>query len=228
MARQPYMGLGLLVSSRLHDHTHLRHTTLGRTTLDEWPARSRDFCLTTHNPHNRQTYMPPVGYFLPVRGFPPPPWSIFVLFKSFRPSCHFTFHATVLTTNTTQTSMPQVGFFFPVPLFPFDPFCTFKSFRPSSCHLWSILVLIQQTQHKHPCPRLDFFFLSRYFPLIHFVRLNPSVLLHVTYVPYIHLCPYTTNTTQTSMPPVGFEPTIPASERPQTHALDRTTTQITR
>jgi hypothetical protein len=29
-----------------------------------------------------------------------------------------------------------------------------------------------------------FFFLSRYFPLIHFVLLNPSVLLHVTFDPY--------------------------------------------
>ena len=28
------------------------------------------------------------------------------------------------------------------------------------------------------------------------------------------------------MPPVGFEPIIPASERPQTHALDRATTGI--
>ena len=28
------------------------------------------------------------------------------------------------------------------------------------------------------------------------------------------------------MPPVGLEPTIPASERPQTHALDRTATAI--
>jgi hypothetical protein len=28
------------------------------------------------------------------------------------------------------------------------------------------------------------------------------------------------------MPPVGFEPTIPAIERPQTHALDRTATAI--
>ena len=26
------------------------------------------------------------------------------------------------------------------------------------------------------------------------------------------------------MPPVGFEPAIPASERPQTHALDRAAT----
>jgi hypothetical protein len=28
------------------------------------------------------------------------------------------------------------------------------------------------------------------------------------------------------MPPAGFEPTIPASERPQTHALDRAVTGI--
>ena len=36
--------------------------------------------------------------------------------------------------------------------------------------------------------------------------------------------PQTTNQiqrSQTFLPPVGFEPTIPASERPQTHALDR-------
>jgi hypothetical protein len=26
MARQPYMGLGLLVSSRLHDHTEAHHS----------------------------------------------------------------------------------------------------------------------------------------------------------------------------------------------------------
>jgi hypothetical protein len=61
MARQPYMGLGLLVSSRFHGHTHLRHTTLDRTPLDEGPARRRDLYLTTHNTHNRQTSMPPVG-----------------------------------------------------------------------------------------------------------------------------------------------------------------------
>jgi hypothetical protein len=38
MARQPYMGLGLLVTSRFHNHTQLRHTTVGRTPLDEGPA----------------------------------------------------------------------------------------------------------------------------------------------------------------------------------------------
>ena len=71
----------------------------------------------------------------------------------------------------------------------------------------------------------DFFFLSRFFLWSIFVLLNPSVL-HVTYVPYY--CPNTTNTTQTSMPPAGFEPTIPASEWPQTHALDRAATGIGR
>ena len=36
---------------------------------------------------------------------------------------------------------------------------------------------------------------------------------------------YTTlNKRQTSMPPVRFKPTIPASERPQTHTLDRAAT----
>jgi hypothetical protein len=56
------MGLGLLVSSRFHAHTHLRHTTLGRTPLDEGPTRRRDLYLTSHNTHKRQTSMPPVGF----------------------------------------------------------------------------------------------------------------------------------------------------------------------
>ena len=72
----------------------------------------------------------------------------------------------------------------------------------------------------------NFFSVPFFFPLIHFVSLAPSLLLHVTYVPCY--CPYTTNATQTSMPPAGFEPTIPASERPQTHALDRGATGIGR
>jgi len=43
------------------DHTQ-RRTTVGRTSLDEWSARRRDLYLTTHNTHNRQTTMPPVGF----------------------------------------------------------------------------------------------------------------------------------------------------------------------
>ena len=47
---------------RFLDHTQ-RHTTLSRTPLDEWSARRRDLCLTTHNTHNRQASMspPPAG-----------------------------------------------------------------------------------------------------------------------------------------------------------------------
>ena len=46
---------------RFLDHTQ-RRTTVGSTPLDEWSARRRDLHLTTHNTHNRQTPMPPVGF----------------------------------------------------------------------------------------------------------------------------------------------------------------------
>ena len=37
------------------DHTQ-RHTTVGRTPLDEWSALRRDLYLTTHDTHNRQIF----------------------------------------------------------------------------------------------------------------------------------------------------------------------------
>jgi hypothetical protein len=40
----------------------LRHTTLGRTPLDEWPTRRRTATFTTHNTHKRQTSMPSAGF----------------------------------------------------------------------------------------------------------------------------------------------------------------------
>ena len=43
------------------DHKQ-RCTAVGRTPLDEWSARRRDFYLTTHNTHNRQTSTPPAGF----------------------------------------------------------------------------------------------------------------------------------------------------------------------
>ena len=43
------------------DHTQLR-STVGRTPLDESSARRRDLYLTTHDTHNRQISMPPVGF----------------------------------------------------------------------------------------------------------------------------------------------------------------------
>ena len=43
---------------------------------------------------------------------------------------------------------------------------------------------------------------------------------------YLYLTTHNTHKTQTSMPLAGFDPTIPASEPPQTHALRCTTTGI--
>ena len=43
------------------DHTQQR-TTVSRTPLDEWSARRRDLYLTTHNTHNRQISLLPVGF----------------------------------------------------------------------------------------------------------------------------------------------------------------------
>jgi len=42
----------------------------------------------------------------------------------------------------------------------------------------------------------------------------------------LYLTTHNTHNRQTSMPPVGFEPTISTGERPQTHALDRAATGI--
>jgi hypothetical protein len=47
--------------TRFLDHTQ-RHTTDGRTPLDKWSARRGYLYLTTHNTHNRQKSMPPVGF----------------------------------------------------------------------------------------------------------------------------------------------------------------------
>ena len=43
------------------DHTQ-RRSIVGRTPLDEWSARRRNLYLTTHDTHNRQISMPPVGF----------------------------------------------------------------------------------------------------------------------------------------------------------------------
>ena len=40
----------------------LRHTTLGRTPLEEWSDRRGDLYLKTYITHNRQTSMPPAGF----------------------------------------------------------------------------------------------------------------------------------------------------------------------
>ena len=52
----------VLASSCLRFRYHTQgRTTVGRASLYEWSARRRDFYLT-HNTHNRQISMPPVGF----------------------------------------------------------------------------------------------------------------------------------------------------------------------
>jgi hypothetical protein len=63
IARQPPVCKGLLI---IEIQITLTHTTRGTTPLDECSARCRDFYLTTHNTHKRQTSMPPVGFELAI------------------------------------------------------------------------------------------------------------------------------------------------------------------
>jgi len=53
------VGQGLLIHEVSRSQ---RCTTVGKTPLDEWSARRRDFYLTTHNNYNTQTSMLPAGF----------------------------------------------------------------------------------------------------------------------------------------------------------------------
>jgi len=58
---QPSSGARASSLTRFLDHIQ-RCATVGRTPLDEWSVRRRGLYLTTHNTHNRQTSMLPVGF----------------------------------------------------------------------------------------------------------------------------------------------------------------------
>ena len=51
--------------SRIHDHT--QHTTLSRTSLDEWSARRSHLYQTTHNTHKKQTSTSLAGFEPTIR-----------------------------------------------------------------------------------------------------------------------------------------------------------------
>jgi hypothetical protein len=57
MAQQPLGGLGLIFFP-FFLWSHFRHTTLGRTPLDEWPARRRDLYLTTQHSEEKDIHAP--------------------------------------------------------------------------------------------------------------------------------------------------------------------------
>jgi hypothetical protein len=70
-------------------------------------------------------------------------------------------------------------------------------------------------------------------PVLFFVAVQQPALQGIgmpntlfIYVIHLYLTTQTLYKRQTSLPPVGFESTIPASARPQTYALDRAATGI--
>ena len=123
------------------DHTQ-RRSTVGRTPLDEWAARRRDLYLTTHDTHNRQISMPPVGFEPTISAGERPQtarllrvklfsvWQFFRIFNYIRSiSCNGTRGGavrwgTVLQTVRSRVRFPMVSleFFFdvilPVALWP--------------------------------------------------------------------------------------------------------------
>ena len=67
--------------------------------------------------------------------------------------------------------------------------------------------------------------------MLHVITLNDTLTLSRTPLDVpsqrpLHLITHITHKRQTSMPSAGFEPSIPASERPQTYALDPAATEI--
>jgi hypothetical protein len=71
---------------------------------------------------------------------------------------------------------------------------------------------------KNPCPAGIFLVHVLYFILTYFLVL---IVLAYAFSPYC-----ITHTTQTSTPPAEFEPATLASDRPQTHVLERSATEI--
>ena len=57
MAQQSYSGQGRVIAGVWRSHT-LRHTTLGRTPLEEGSTGRRDLYLTTHHSHMRHNPFP--------------------------------------------------------------------------------------------------------------------------------------------------------------------------
>ena len=72
------------------------------------------------------------------------------------------------------------------------------------------------------CPNWDFFFC-----IFEYSLCTSSVLSYCSLFSYILcFCLYLQYAAQTSVLPAGFEPATPASDRPQTFALDRSATGI--
>ena len=116
--------------------------------------------------------------------------------------------------HKTQTYMTSAGFFvFSCTVSVLHPYLFLSLDCPAFC-LLSLLTTHNTTIHL-PC---GIFFCS-----LDFICTSLSWLSWLCL-----LCFTVQHTTQTFMPPAGFEPTIPAGKRPQTYAVGRAATNIGR
>ena len=104
-------------------------------------------------------------------------------------------------------------------------FFAFHVLYPYFCVLFvlafCLLSLLYNTDNINThSPRERFSFCIRLYSLLY-----PSLVLCLDCPAF---CPYIQHTTQAFIPPAGFEPATPASDRPQTLALDRSATGIAR
>jgi hypothetical protein len=76
----------------------LRHTTIGRTPLNEWSARRRDLYLTTPHSHNRKSpSQEEFGPSIPVRDKP----QTHALERALSRTGHLTWHCSIWNTNAS-------------------------------------------------------------------------------------------------------------------------------
>ena len=116
------------------DHTQ-RRTTVGRIPLDEWSARRRDLYLTTHNTHNRQTSMPPVGLEPTISAGERP--QTYSLDRAATGTGTFT-TTTTTTTTTTNNNNNNNNIFLPLLILVFSTFMFQPWVCPSISHTYYI------------------------------------------------------------------------------------------
>ena len=105
MARKPPVGQGLLVVEVYRSHS-AGHTTVGKTPLDGRSSRRREFHLTTHNIHNKETSIPPVGFETAVPAKERPPTHTL---DRAAIGIGYTSCASACKTNTTQNQPHQIS-----------------------------------------------------------------------------------------------------------------------
>jgi len=203
---------------RFLDRTQ-RHTTFGRTPLDEWSARRTNLYLTTHNTHNRQTSIGPL-------------WTSDQLVAQTSTWQHTTLTTDIHRTRLDEWSARRTNLYL-------TTHNTHK--RQTSIRLlWTSDQLVAETstwQHNTQNRQTSIGLLWTSDQLVAHTstctahnthnRQTSIGLLWTSDRSDAETSTCTTQNThnrQTSMPPAGLEPTTSARKRPQTYTLDRAAT----